>query len=98
MSRFVNREQTYSELLISIADYERKIDSHKKENEELNSKIAALKAKLMQPIMGKTMIGTLMIKEDIQEVDPNSQEGLIIKINRWRKNYKQRRNTTKTID
>jgi cell division protein FtsB len=41
--RFVNREQTYSELLISIADYEKKIGVLKKHNEQLKSTIQSLK-------------------------------------------------------
>lgn len=99
MSRFANREQTYSELLISIADYERKIDSHKKENEELNSKMNALKSMLMQPVMGKTMIGTFNIKEDIQEViSHNFFSELTLPPYRWKKNCSKPHNSIKIID
>lgn len=35
----MNREQTYSDLLLSIADYERKIDTARKISEELKDKI-----------------------------------------------------------
>lgn len=45
MNKFINREQTYSELLISIADYERKIDELKKTNDKLKADIHALKEK-----------------------------------------------------
>jgi hypothetical protein len=45
VNKFINREQTYSELLISIADYERKIDELKKINDGLKAKIHSLKEK-----------------------------------------------------
>ena len=45
VNKFVNREQTYSELLISIADYERKIDELKKVNDGLKNKLDGLKDK-----------------------------------------------------
>lgn len=45
VNKFINREQTYSELLISIADYERKIDELKKRNDHLKGEIQALKEK-----------------------------------------------------
>lgn len=41
--KFLNREHTYSHLLISIADYEQKIQSHKKLNENLKNKLSKLK-------------------------------------------------------
>lgn len=43
VNKFINREQTYSELLISIADYERKIEGLRKINEQLKGKIHTLK-------------------------------------------------------
>ena len=49
VNKFVNREQTYSELLISIADYEKKIAHAQKVNEQLKANIQALKDK-SQPL------------------------------------------------
>jgi len=46
-TRFLHREQKYSELLISIADLERKVDEARKENEQLNAKILELKDQSM---------------------------------------------------
>lgn len=43
VSKFVNREQTYSELLISIADYEKRIAELQKINEQRKAKIQSLK-------------------------------------------------------
>jgi len=37
--KFLTREQTYSQLLVNVAESERKIDSLKKENEELMSEL-----------------------------------------------------------
>lgn len=43
MSKFVRREDTYSELLISIASYEKKIEELRKINDALKTKAHALK-------------------------------------------------------
>lgn len=43
VSKFINREQTYSELLISIADYEKRIAELRKVNEQRRAKIQSLK-------------------------------------------------------
>lgn len=47
--KFLNREQTYSQLLISIADYEKRIEDLKKQNDELKNKLDKLKSEV-QPI------------------------------------------------
>ena len=49
MSKFVNREQTYSELLISIADYEKKISDLRKVNEQRSVNIQSLKEQAGPP-------------------------------------------------
>jgi len=45
VSKFVRREDTYSELLISIAAYEKKIEELKKNNDALLTKVHSLKEK-----------------------------------------------------
>jgi len=45
VSKFVRREDTYSELLISIASYEKKIEELRKTNDILKSKVHILKEK-----------------------------------------------------
>jgi cell division protein FtsB len=39
VSKFLTREQTYSQLLMAVSDSERKIDSLKKDNEELRARL-----------------------------------------------------------
>ncbi|EAR92561.2 hypothetical protein TTHERM_00091540 (macronuclear) [Tetrahymena thermophila SB210] len=46
--KFLNRESTYSRLLISIEEYEQKIDNLKKSNEQLKEKLQNLKAEQPQ--------------------------------------------------
>ncbi|KAL4503872.1 hypothetical protein ABPG72_022502 [Tetrahymena utriculariae] len=46
--KFLNRESTYSRLLISIEEYEQKIDNLKKSNEQLKEKLLNLKAEQPQ--------------------------------------------------
>lgn len=41
--KFLTREQTYSELLVAVADSENRIDKLRKENEELRAKLNVLK-------------------------------------------------------
>ena len=43
ISKFLNREERYSELLISIADFERKVDVARKNKDKLEAKLAELK-------------------------------------------------------
>lgn len=45
----MNREQTYSELLISIADYEKKISDLRKVNEQRKINIQSLKDQALPP-------------------------------------------------
>jgi len=45
--KFLNRESTYSHLLISIADYEKKISNLKKKNEELKKEEHILKQEIL---------------------------------------------------
>lgn len=46
MHKFLNREHTYSHLLISISDHEKRIDNNKKNNEDLKSKLHVLKQEI----------------------------------------------------
>ncbi|KAL4473542.1 hypothetical protein ABPG74_022406 [Tetrahymena malaccensis] len=46
--KFLNRESTYSRLLISIEEYEQKIDNLKKSNDQLKEKLQNLKAEQPQ--------------------------------------------------
>jgi acyl-homoserine lactone acylase PvdQ len=39
VTKFLTREQTYSQLLMAVSDSERKIDTLKKENEDLRSRL-----------------------------------------------------------
>ena len=39
VKKFLTRESTYSHLLISIAEYEKKIENFKTENDDLRSKL-----------------------------------------------------------
>lgn len=45
----MNREQTYSELLISIADYEKRISDLRKVNEQRKLAIQSLKDQALPP-------------------------------------------------
>ena len=46
MHKFLNREATYSELLMSIANYERRLALIRKETKELNTEYRALKSEV----------------------------------------------------
>jgi len=43
VQKFLNRENTYSHLLISISEYEKKIQNLRKKNEELKAEEHSLK-------------------------------------------------------
>jgi hypothetical protein len=47
VQKFLNRESTYSHLLLSISDYEKKIENLKKCNEELRVKLHKLKSEII---------------------------------------------------
>lgn len=66
VNKFVNREQTYSELLISIADYEKKIAHSQKVNEQLKATIQSLKDR-NQPIE-RTREEKNGVKSELSEV------------------------------
>lgn len=44
VSKFLSREETYGQLLISIAEYEKRIERLKKENEDLAHSLDHLKS------------------------------------------------------
>jgi len=44
VNKFLSREETYGQLLISIAEYEKKIERLKKENEDLSHNLDHLKS------------------------------------------------------
>jgi len=67
VQKFLTREQTYSQLLVNVAECERKIDSLKKENEELMNELH----ELMIDQDGVTVEG----KKQFPEID-NLQNGL----------------------
>jgi len=46
VNKFLSREETYGQLLISIAEYEKRIEKLKKENEDLNHNLDHLKSDL----------------------------------------------------
>ncbi|KAL4499805.1 hypothetical protein ABPG72_015154 [Tetrahymena utriculariae] len=60
--KFLNREHTYSHLLISISDYEKRIDTLKKKNDELKSQLHRLKQEIFP-------IEKLEIKQDKLQID-----------------------------
>jgi len=49
VNKFANREQTYSELLISIAEYEKRISELRKVNESLKAKAHSIKEQALPP-------------------------------------------------
>ncbi len=55
----MTREQTYGELLASIADYEKKIDHLKIKNEEMRFKIRDLKGELASMELGSKIKNNL---------------------------------------
>lgn len=79
VNKFINREQTYSELLISIADYERKIDELKKRNDHLKGEIQQLKEKNLPGEKPKNEKG------DAKDETPE----IIKQLNEKTENYKQ---------
>lgn len=46
VNKFLSREETYGQLLISIAEYEKKIERLKKENEDLSHNLDHLKTEI----------------------------------------------------
>lgn len=74
----MNREQTYSELLISIADYERKIDELKKVNDGLKNNLQGLKEQNVNPDKAK------------QEKAEQKQDGEVpeVSITKWKSEIK----------
>ena len=46
VNKFLSREETYGQLLISIAEYEKRIERLKKENEDLSHNLDHLKSDL----------------------------------------------------
>lgn len=46
VQKFLNRENTYSHLLISISEYEKKIQNLRKKNEELKAEEYSLKQEI----------------------------------------------------
>mmetsp|Transcript_7870 Transcript_7870/g.8855 ORF Transcript_7870/g.8855 Transcript_7870/m.8855 type:complete len:575 (+) Transcript_7870:29-1753(+) len=68
VNRFVNREQTYSDLLLSIADYERKIDTARKICEELKDKIHNLTENVIPQEKAK-IHGSTGNRQDIISLD-----------------------------
>jgi len=77
VNKFINREQTYSELLISIADYERRIDELKKTNDTLKTKIQSLKDKNVVVEKGKD-------KQNVEEQIPEIYKELSAKTDSYK--------------
>ena len=46
VNKFVNREETYSMLLVSIANFERKLDLNRKEVKELKDELHGIRSKV----------------------------------------------------
>ncbi|EGR27105.1 hypothetical protein IMG5_201270 [Ichthyophthirius multifiliis] len=67
VQKFLNREQTYSHLLISISDYEKKIEHLKKYNEELRNKLHKLKSEIIPTDKQESKQAKLQIDEIYQK-------------------------------
>jgi len=56
--KFLTREQTYSQLLVTVSESEAKIDKLKKANEELSSRLHDMTLDSAQPGKGQAVIIT----------------------------------------
>lgn len=74
MNKFIKKEDTYSELLISIAAYEKKIEDLKKKNDNLRSRVHSLKE--MNAPFERQRIGKNSENQQLLDVTPTGKHSL----------------------
>ncbi|KAL4456282.1 hypothetical protein ABPG74_014243 [Tetrahymena malaccensis] len=83
ITKFLSREQTYGELLATIAESETKIDNLKKKNEQYNQKLADLKQELvaleMQQKKGKQGFKEQELIKKLDAMDEKVQRSILMK-------------------
>jgi len=87
VQKFLTREQTYSQLLVNVAESERKIDSLKKENEELMGELhdvmidkdgVQAEGKKQFPEVERLSTETTELTKEVEECKERSQKVEII--------------------